>query len=181
MSSENCKFHIKGHCRAKSSCNSNHDIKICPQNQFCNQRASCELRHVKICQKIPNCGFETTKGVFIFFKNCSYYHPTQPPPNTSPHHYPHPPLRAPYLPHPHHPPPNLLYNLLILPTRPAPPPPIPQTTTHPGWGEPGMDTEKNCLPPPPLFPGEFGSLPGVNKRTTVKLTTQHSSKDAPVV
>ena len=87
---ENCRFHLKGHCKNKSSCNSNHDIKVCPQNQLCNQRASCELRHIKICPKFPNCGFQNKKGVFIPFKRCSHHHPT------------HPPLRAPYLPHPHH-------------------------------------------------------------------------------
>ena len=87
MSLENCKFHLRGHCKNTSSCNSNHDIKVCPQNQFCNQRASCEFRHIKICPKFPNCGFQNTKGVFIPFKKCSYHHP---------------PLRAPYLPHPHH-------------------------------------------------------------------------------
>ena len=86
MPSENCKFHKRGHCKAKSFCNSNHDIKICPQNQFCNKKSSCELRHVKNCPKFPYCGFETTQGVFIFSKNCSYYHPPPIPPL-----FPHPP------------------------------------------------------------------------------------------
>ena len=36
------------------------------------------------------------------------------------------------------------------------------------------------LPPPPLLPGEFGSLPGVNQRNTVMPATQNNTESAPV-
>ena len=99
MSLKNCRFHQKGHCYNKSSCKSNHDIKVCPQNLLCNQKDSCQFRHVKLCPKFPYCGFQNSKGIFILFKKCSYYHPPPPhvPPNLSP---PDLPL--------HHPPPILL-------------------------------------------------------------------------
>ena len=95
MPSENCKFHKRGHCKAKSFCKSNHDIKICPQNQFCNKKELCELRHVKNCPKFPFCGFENTQGDFIFSKNCSYFHPPPIPPL-----FHHPPPIPPLFPHP---------------------------------------------------------------------------------
>ena len=121
MSSRNCKFHKKGHCRAKTSCIFNHIIPHCPQGRFCPQKSDCQFRHVKICPLFPKCHYPI----------CSYYHP---PPSLA---LQIPPLFP-------HPPPNLLDNPPILPTRPALPPPILQTPAHPGWGEPGMDTEKNC-------------------------------------
>ena len=119
MSSENCKFHLKGHCRSKSLCLSNHNIQNCPQGKFCNQKASCHLRHVKICPLFPICG-TTENGIFTPFPSCSYLHKAS-----------------------------------------IVPPPYP-------------------LPPPPLFPGEFGSLPGVNQRNTVMPATQNNTESAPV-
>ena len=102
MSLKNCRFHQKGHCYNKSSCKSNHDIKVCPQNLLCNQQDSCQFRHVKICPKFPYCGFQNSKGIFILFKKCSYLHP---------------PLQAPYLPQPHPPP----YPNIVRPLFPASP------------------------------------------------------------
>ena len=97
MPSDNCKFHKRGHCKAKYFCKSNHDIKICPQNQFCNKKELCELRHVKNCPKFPFCGFENTQGDFIFSKNCSYFHPPPIPPL-----FHHPPPIPPLFPRMHY-------------------------------------------------------------------------------
>ena len=73
MSSENCKYHLRGHCRSKSFCLSNHNIQNCPHGKLCNHQDLCQFRHVKICPLFPNCGYMKGKA-FIYFTKCSYSH-----------------------------------------------------------------------------------------------------------
>ena len=140
-----CTHFLKGHCKFKNFCRKSHDILTCKFGRSCNF-PSCPFRHPPDCKNflLNQCGFQNEDNIFVPYSSCNHYHPPSalpPHPHLSLPGSPPPPLA----PHLRYPPPNLLYNPLILPTRPAPPPPILQTTTHPGWGEPGMDTEKTRL------------------------------------
>ena len=73
-----CKYHFRGHCKNKTSCKFDHNIRNCHRGLHCPMKGDqCKLRHVKTCRNFlsGSCGFINKEGKWMEYPTCSYNHP----------------------------------------------------------------------------------------------------------